>query len=145
MPVRTTNAGRRRSVVGRGQLAQVRLEHRLDLRRAGAPVEPRDGPPILDEDEGGNDVHPEPLGELGAGVDVDSAHAEAIALLPLEMGEQALHAPGGTRALGPEEHEQRPIVVHRCSSSKAVERVGCCISRKRAVETQAVSTLTGDG
>jgi hypothetical protein len=28
---------------------------------------------------------------------------------------------------------------------EAVERVGCCISRKRAVETQAVSTLTGDG
>ena len=39
-PVRTTYAARPGSVLGDRELVQVRLEHRLDLRRARAPVEP---------------------------------------------------------------------------------------------------------
>ena len=104
--------------------AQMRLEHRLDPRRARAAVEPGDGLLVLDEDERRDDVDLEALGELRARVDVDAADAQALPLLPLQVGEQALHPAGGARALGPEEHEQRPVVVVTGFSSSERGRTG---------------------
>src|SRR5918994_4092470 len=88
---------------GDGELVQVRLEHRLDLRGTRAAVDARDRLAVLHEDERRHDGDEEALGDLGARVDVDAADAQALPLLPLEMGQEALHSPSRSRPLGPEE------------------------------------------
>ena len=81
-------------------VAEVRLEHRLDPRRGRAAVEPRDDAPLDHERERRHLLHPEALGEVGPVVDVDLAHAQPAALLPRDVGEQALHPPGRARSGG---------------------------------------------
>jgi hypothetical protein len=80
-------------------------------------VEPRHDSLVLDEHERRHHVDLEALCQLGARVDVDPPDAQAVALLALEVGEQALHPARRSGALGPEEHEQGPVgVVHWISS-----------------------------
>src|SRR5829696_6799772 len=57
-PVRTTYAARLGSVLCSRELVQVRLEHRLDLRGACTPVQPRKDALVLDENEGRDDFDP---------------------------------------------------------------------------------------
>ncbi len=88
--------------------AEVRREHLLDPRGAGAALEPRDGALVLDEDERRHELDLELLGELGPLVDVDARDSEPVALLAGEVREQALHPASGAGALAREEDEQGP-------------------------------------
>ena len=92
------------------RLAEVRLEHRLDLRRGRAALEPRDDALATTSASAGTCCDPEALGDLGALVDVDLASRAAAALLARDVREQALHPPGGPGAAGGEEDEQRTFV-----------------------------------
>jgi len=87
-------------------------EHRLDARRRRAAVEPRDDTLADNERERRNLVDAEPLGDLGARVDVDLADRQPVALAPCDVREEALHPPGRARALGREEDETGMIGSH---------------------------------
>src|SRR5205809_423665 len=132
LPVRTpTRRGRagplfadygkgRKSVFGRRlrgrRRREVRLQHRVDLRRTRPPVQPIDDALSFHQDERRDHGHLEPLRELRLFVDVHTHHAQPRPLLASQMRQQALHSPRGARPLGAEEDEQRPSVVHRDSS-----------------------------
>ena len=74
---------------------EMRLEHALDLGGADPPLEPRDGPAILDEDEGRYLPDRELRDPIRRGVSVYAGDAQAPTLRARKMGEQALHAPRG--------------------------------------------------
>src|SRR5215211_1454932 len=84
--------GKPRPVLGCcGWSREMQFEHRLDPRGAGTPLDPVDDAPSLDEHDGRDVGDPEALCQLGLILDVDAHHAEARALLPCEVREQALH------------------------------------------------------
>ena len=93
----------------------MRREHALDARSACAPVEAGDDLPLAHEDEGGDVRDVEAVGELARLLDVDPGDAQPPSLLAREVGEKALHAPAGARALRSEEEEEREVEgrVHR--------------------------------
>jgi hypothetical protein len=81
---------------GRGSpslFGEVRLDHALDLRSAGATLEAGDRLAVVDKDERRNLAHFEPLDPVTLLLGVDAPDTQPISLLASEMGEQALHAP----------------------------------------------------
>ena len=61
-------------------------------------METRDDAAVLHERERGNRVDAEPGRYVRTLVDVDLPHGQMLALLSRDVREQALHAPGRTRA-----------------------------------------------
>src|SRR5689334_22085182 len=86
---------------------QVWLEHALDLGLARAALEAVYDLIALHERQRRHRLDAEVLGELGALVDVDGGHPQAVPLLAGEVRHQALHAPGGAGVGSAEEDEQR--------------------------------------
>ena len=92
----------------------MRLEHRLDPGSGRAPLDPGDDAPFDHKRERRHLPYPKTLREVGPLVHVD---AEAVALLPGDMCEQALHPPGRPGAEGSEENELRAFVGGHVSAS----------------------------
>jgi hypothetical protein len=72
----------------------VRLEHRLDLRRARAAVDAADHALPLDQDQRRDVGDLEALGQCRLPIDVHADDAQARAFLPCQVREQALHPAG---------------------------------------------------
>jgi hypothetical protein len=108
----------------------VRLDELLDLGRIRPAFQPRDGLLAFQEDERRHPAHVESLRELGLLVDVDAGHLKPMPLLPRELREQAVHAPGRAGSPGGEEDEEIPTIAagapgaagHRASFSRPGER-----------------------
>ena len=80
------------------RLGQVRVDHRLDLRRGRAALEPRDDPLVLDEHERGDLGDPEALCDVGALVDVDLLHEQRVALACARCGRAGSPCAGPDRS-----------------------------------------------
>jgi hypothetical protein len=79
-------------------------EHAFDLGGAHPSFQALDGPSALQEDERRDLGDAEPVGPFGRRGDVDSGDPQAFSLLAGEVGEEALHPPGGPgRLLGEKE------------------------------------------
>src|SRR6478672_8227082 len=95
---------------------EVRFEHPLDARGAGAALEPLDDALALDERDRRDRLHAEALGQLGLLVDVDRGHAQPCPFLAGEVSHQALHSPRRARMGGAEKDQQGTgIFSHRDS------------------------------
>jgi hypothetical protein len=80
-------------------------EHPLDLRRAGATSESIDDKLVPYEYEGRDRLDAETVRELRLLSHLDANHVHVAALLAGNVGEDALHSPGGTGAARGEEDE----------------------------------------
>ncbi len=83
------------------------LEEPLDLRHAGASVDPIDDPLLLHEHERRDLLHGELPRKPRVAGDIDAADRQAPALLAFDVGEEAFHATRGPGSIVVEEHELR--------------------------------------